>query len=61
MQLKALRTFRHGSTTFRRGASVTMLSAPVVKDLTAAGLIEEVKPATPPKPAEKPVKPAKAD
>lgn len=64
MQLKALRTFRHGSTNFRRGASVTTLSDPIVKELKAAGYIGEDKPAPEPKaaPAPKaPAKPAKAD
>jgi hypothetical protein len=64
MELKALRTFRHGSTNFRRGASVTTLSDPVVKELKAAGYIEADKPAPEPKPAsppKAPTKPAKAD
>lgn len=48
MKLTALKTFRHGASTFRRGASVTMSDAQA-KPLIAKGLAEETKAATPKK------------
>lgn len=43
MKLTALKTFRHGASTFRRGASVNMSDAQA-KPLIAKGLAEEAKP-----------------
>lgn len=41
MQIKAMKTFRHGSTMIRRGSSVEMVETHA-RDLVKRGLAEEV-------------------
>lgn len=57
MKLKASKAFRHGSTTFARGADVTVSEA-AAKELIAQGYAVD---ATPPKAEKKPEKAEKSD
>lgn len=53
MDLKALKSFRHGSTVYKRGALLPVLSEAAAKPLFKSGLIERVKPDETKKPSKK--------